>query len=190
MNWSRDEFREQFRNYWWVAFFRVRVHATCPAFFPCSLWFISFIVWMTFISSITKSLRIKSGLVQTETISGRGHPGGIIGPSENLRRKDFQVAGVNHIAGESIGCWMSQCTLHWGHIRMAWYMTFAIFVCGFSSIISWCSSTWRICDGVELLRLFHSWSTWLCRSTMKSTGHPAHKRRFSKAPVGFSKRLK
>jgi len=54
-------------------------------------------------NAVANSLVKNSGLVQTETISGRGHLAGIVGPCENLRRMDFQVAEVNHMAGESIG---------------------------------------------------------------------------------------
>ena len=71
---------------------------------------------------------------------------------------------------------------------------FPILAFGLSSIISWCSSTCSKCDGADLFmeahRLFHRRSTWLCRSTMKSTGRPAHKRSSSKAAGGFSARLK
>jgi hypothetical protein len=74
-----------------------------PLFGALSLRFPSFIVWITSNSSVVRLLGKNSGLVQTETISGRGHSGGVVGPRENLRRKDFHVADVNHMVGESIG---------------------------------------------------------------------------------------
>jgi hypothetical protein len=88
---------------------RFRRHGTFSTS-ACKLWFGTLslrfpdsVVWITANSAVVRLLGTNSGLTQTETISGRGHSGGIVGPRENLRRKDFHVAGVNHMAGESIG---------------------------------------------------------------------------------------
>ena len=75
-----------------------------PLFGSLSSRCLSFAFWITSNNSVARLLGRNSGLMQTETMSGRGHSGGIVGPRENLRRKNFQVADVNHILGESIGC--------------------------------------------------------------------------------------